>query len=110
MRAADLDLGFANRQRFTRWAANNVPSVAGVYALATVYDEVAYVGESTDLQRRMLDHLDNPRMARTMDGTLTHWFCFVVCGESGLKRREQALLTAYKFQTGNLPPLNRAGP
>lgn len=110
MKAQDLDVGFANRQRYAAWAVNRVPAVAGVYALTNVYDQIAYVGESQDLRRRMLDHLNNPRMTRSTDSTLVHSFCFIVCDENEIKRKEQALLTAYKFHTGLLPPLNRAGP
>ena len=105
-----LDSRFTRRARFARWAELDVVGAAGCYALANVYDEVLYVGQSVDLRRRFIQHLDDRGKTGPTENGLAHWFyCFEVPA-SELKRTEDALLSRHKFHTTQLPPLNRAGP
>lgn len=110
MKVSLLHSRFTRRERFARWAELDVSEVPGCYALANVYDEVLYIGQSLNLRRRFLQHLDDRTKTGPTSNGLAHWFYFLEVRASDLKRAEDALLSQYKFHTTQLPPLNRAGP
>lgn len=110
MRVSMLDPRFTSRFRFERRSEFDVVDSSGCYALANVNDEVLYVGQSTNLRRRFIQHLDDREKTGPTVGGLAHWFYFFEVPTSELKRTEDALLSRYKFLTTQLPPLNRVGP
>ena len=110
MRVQTLDSRFTSRARFARWAELDVVGAAGCYALANVSDEVLYIGQSANLRRRFIQHLDDRGKTGSTAKGPAHWFYYFKVPASGLKRTEDALLARYKFHTTQLPPLNRAGP
>ena len=110
MKVQDLNARYTGRARYARWAQGDVPQTSGCYAFTNVYDDVLYVGQSTNLYRRFEQHLDDTRMDGNPTTGLTHWFYYFEVPEMELKRTEDALLARHKFHTTHLPPLNRAGP
>ena len=110
MRVQLLDSRFASRSRFARWSEFDVVESSGCYALANVNDEVLYVGQSANLRRRFIQHLDDRGKTGSTAKGLAHWFYYFEVRASELTRTEDALLSRYKFHTTQLPPLNRAGP
>lgn len=110
MKVSILHSRFTRRERFARWAELDVVDTAGCYALANVYDEVLYIGQSLNLRRRFLQHLDDwTKTGQTSNG-LAHWFYYFEVPASDLKQTEDSLLSRHKFHTTQRPPLNRAGP
>lgn len=110
MKIQKLSSRFASSVRFELSAALRVPTESGCYALANVYDDVLYIGLSEDLHRRFEQHLSNPRMTGLTSLGLAHSFYYFYVPVTDLKTTEDQLLSRYKFNEGQLPPLNRAGP
>ncbi len=110
MKISDLVLGFPNRARFELRSCDKVPSASGCYVLANVVDDVLYIGQTSDLSRRIEQHLNDSRMTAQTRYGLAHWFYFVHVPAAELRLTEDRLLSRFKFEETRLPPLNRAGP
>lgn len=87
-----------------------VPETPGCYILASIRDEVLYLGQTDCLQRRMAEHWKDPRMTQRTTIGLAFWFYYQEVPEIDLRFTERSLLAQYYFKEGRLPPLNRAGP
>ena len=110
MKVGSLKPSLPNRAPFRLSEIIRVPDKYGCYALASINDDVIYIGLSVNLHQRMQQHLDNPRMtARTSLG-LASWFYYGLWNSTELDRIETELLFNFKAVEGRLPPLNRAGP
>lgn len=87
-----------NRDRF-------VPETPGCYVLATQQGVVLYVGQATNLRRRMNDHLDDPTktgITRLGRAALFHW---LEC--SDIATIERTWMNIHIQHEGELPVLNR---
>lgn len=87
-----------------------VPQKSGCYILASINDDVIYIGQSVNLCQRMQQHLDSPRMTAQTGLGVASWFYFGLWDESELENVETRLLFNFKAAEGSLPPLNRMGP
>lgn len=110
MKVKSLSAKFKSVVNFALWASIEVPPNSGCYALSNVYDDVLYIGLSDNLHRRFEQHLSNPRMTGLTSLGLAHSFYYFYVPVTDLKTTEDQLLSHYKFNEGQLPPLNRAGP
>ncbi len=100
----------SKRVQFRLSESFRVPQSPGCYALASIDDDVIYIGRSVNLYNRMQQHLDNPRMnQRTLLG-VANWFYYEQWTENSIANIEELLLFNYKAIEGRLPPLNRVGP
>ena len=110
MKVQALDVRLSKRARYARWAHNDVQVESGCYAIANVLDDILYIGQSENLQRRFSQHLDDSRMNGDRSIGLAHWFYWFSTPTDQLLATEARLLSQFKFHTGKLPPLNRVGP
>ncbi|MGQ9865783.1 MAG: GIY-YIG nuclease family protein [Pseudanabaenaceae cyanobacterium] len=68
-------------KRFTSSNVNSAPEASGIYAIydETAWFEVAYIGRSNDIRRRLKEHLSG-RGSQTMDTLIKAghdlWFSF----------------------------------
>ena len=83
------------------------PRKSGCYALASIYDDVIYIGESRNLSERMLQHGGSDRMKSVTEFGIARWFYFAILPESGIKSTELQMLIKFQAAEGCLPPLNR---
>jgi hypothetical protein len=91
---------------FRRSKERFVPETSGCYVLSTFSGVVLYIGQATNLRRRMINHLDSPtKTASTEFGraTLFHWF---EC--SDIATVERTWMNIHIQHEGALPLLNRA--
>ena len=99
-----------SRVVFSRRSDAFTPPVAGCYCFANIHDDVLYIGQTDNLQRRLGQHLGDPRMTSRTDLGLVSWFYYIELPERDLRVTEQRLVSDYKFREGSLPPLNRMMP
>jgi len=84
--------------------AKFVPARSGCYALATAPGHVLYCGLASNLQSRMLQHLeDSSKVSPTQEGRAVcfHW---LECRE--INSVERGWLNMHRVQHGRLPLLN----
>ena len=99
-----------SRMVFRRHYIAFTPSVAGCYCFANIHDDVLYIGQTDDLQRRLGQHLGDPRMTSSTSLGLVSWFYYTELPERDLRVTEQKIVGDYMFKEGSLPPLNRMMP
>ena len=88
----------------------HVPILPGCYALANIHDDVLYIGQTTNLRRRMEDHRNDFRMNQRTHLGISSWFYYWNTPINDLRSVESQLFVKYKFVHGEWPPLNRTGP
>lgn len=93
-----------NREYFRRDRQRFIPKNAGCYILATLQDDILYVGLSKNLQRRFGEHLDDSgKTSKTQQGRASI-FCWIGCDE--LHKVERTWLNSCEIEDGTLPILN----
>lgn len=92
--------------RFSKFA----PESSGCYILASIYDDVLYIGQTENLSRRMEEHWKDPRMTQPTQLGLSFWFYYQDVPIEELRFTERSLLAQHVFGHGRLPPFNRIGP
>lgn len=110
MKALDIWPSMPYRVPFRLSETVRVPEMSGCYVLANVDEDVLYIGRSGNMNQRMDQHLNDPRMTEETPLGLAVWF---YCGSVPLNQIEafeESLLFQYKAVEGRLPPLNRIGP
>lgn len=110
MKVTALLAPMSGRVPFRRSELVRAPREPGCYALASIEDDVVYVGQSERLQRRMEQHLDDPRMNAQTPFGLPVWFYYMLLPDERLVQYETQLLVRFKAIEGHLPSLNRTGP
>lgn len=110
MKVAELEPAMDAKVSFDPRFSVQVPDVPGCNILASIYDDVLYIGETNSLNRRMGEHLDDPRMNRRTYLGVASWFYFVKVPCDKTFPTEQSMLTQHKYQELRRPPLNRKGP
>lgn len=105
-----FDGSFTQRVTFNLANAFRVPSAPGCYVLTNIYEEILYIGETNDLNRRLQQHWNDRRMRQRTPNGVASWFYYKELPAHLTYQTEQLLLTRYKFSVGRLPLLNRAGP
>ena len=106
MRIVDLD-GIWNKIKFCRSKKFLVHEVNGVYVLTNYGGFVLYVGKSTNIKRRFLEHIDTPSKTSLTSHGRAFWFYFQKCEKNCELKIERGLLCSSILATGNLPPLNK---
>lgn len=110
MKIGALKPAISNRAPFRLSESLRVPQKSGCYILASINDDVIYIGQSVNLSQRMQQHLDNPRMTAQTALGVASWFYFGLWPEREIADVERQLLLNFKATEGSLPPLNRMGP
>ena len=90
---------------FTLKASKFVPAASGCYVLASADDTVLYVGLATNLNRRVLQHLDAPeKVLPTVQGRAVrfHWL-----ETTDINRVERTWLNIHVHHEGRYPVLNK---
>lgn len=90
---------------FALRASKFVPSTSGCYVLTAADGTVLYVGLTTDLNRRIRQHLDTPEKVRpTVQGRAVrlHWLETL-----DINRVERTWLNIHVHQEGRYPVLNK---
>lgn len=110
MKVQDCSPTMQSRVTFSGRSIALTPPVAGCYCFANIYDDILYIGQTTSLQRRLEQHLDDLRMTGVTSLGLVSWLYYVELPNRDLRITEQKLIGDYHFKEGVLPPLNRAMP
>lgn len=110
MKVLELDSEMRTKTGFELRFSMLVPTAPGCYMLANIYEDVLYIGQTNNLQRRLEEHLADSRMRQTTQLGVATWFFYRKISELLTYTTEQSLLTEYKYHEGTLPLLNRAGP
>ena len=110
MKIRSLSPALKKRIPFLLSRVIEVPESPGCYVLATIEDEVLYIGKTNSLHRRIQEHLDDSRMTQMTTSGLAVWFYFGSWPTTDIDIVETTLLFNYKAFHGHWPPLNRAGP
>ena len=110
MKVQDCSPTMQSRVRFSRRSIAFTPTGAGCYCFTNIYDDVLYIGQTTSLQRRLEQHLDDRRMTSVTGLGLVSWLYYVELPNRDLRVTEQKLISDYHFKEGVLPPLNRVMP
>ncbi len=83
---------------------------AGCYILTSLDDDILYIGETKDLNRRFKEHLDDPRMTSMTSKGKAAWFVYFSVEPRILRKVESQLLFQVQANDRDIPPLNRKGP
>ena len=110
MKIQECSPAMQSRVAFNRRSVAFTPLVGGCYCFANIYDDVLYIGQTDCLQRRLGQHLDDPRMTSSTSLGLVSWFYYVEIPDQELRTTEQKLFGDYEFKEGTWPPLNRIRP
>ena len=110
MNVANLHPELHNRVPFRLSETLLVPDDSGCYALVSIYQDVIYIGRSSNLNQRMKQHLDTPRVTQVTSVGLVNWFYFDFWAPHEICFIEGQLLFNFKATEGSWPPLNRSGP
>lgn len=89
---------------YAEWAIKALPTrIVGCYGIANSQNVIVYVGQSTDVRERLLQHIqgnsDNPLINRSNPSRIF----FLVCLTWQLDEVESSLIREYR------PACNRAG-
>ncbi|MYD35690.1 MAG: GIY-YIG nuclease family protein [Dehalococcoidia bacterium] len=87
-----------------------VPEESGCYALASIDEIVLYVGKTTNLHRRLEDHLSDPEKTGITPSGRAVWFYYGFWPEERIEHVEMQLLRDHKMVEGVWPILNKTGP
>lgn len=94
-----------NFVRFHLSKVGRVPAVSGAYALTTFDGAILYIGLSTNIQRRVTEHLVQvDKTLPTIDGRAT-WFYWVSCEEP--EQLERCWLNQFVTAHARLPIFNK---
>jgi hypothetical protein len=105
MKVGQLDPSPTNHQTFKRSRERSVPEVPGAYVLTTFSRDVLYIGLTSNLRRRMIEHLDNPeKTGGTRIGRALLFF-WIECADTRLI--ERTWLNTYIQHEGVRPILNK---
>ncbi len=89
----------------------NAPKKSGGYVITAFNNTTIYIGQSTDLSRRMKEHLDGRQMEQHTPVGVAFWFYYQLENELNLNKLERGWIQQYQIASkGNLPPLNTATP
>lgn len=110
MKVDDFRLSSDGQLAFHLARTAQVPLASGCYFLASLNEDVLYIGQTTCLNRRFREHVTDIRMTAVTPAGRAAWFAFVFVAECDLLSVESQLIFQYQAQEGTLPPLNRAGP
>ena len=87
MKVRELCSSIRHRVQFRPSEAIRVPEASGCYVMANITNDVIYVGETEDLNRRIQEHLDDPRMTAPTSLGLVSWFYFGFWPSSDIRGR-----------------------
>ena len=110
MKILELCSSMQYRMQFRLSEVVRVPEASGCYVMTNIADDVIYVGESKNLNRRIQQHLCDRRMTGLTSLGLVNWFCFGLWPSTDIAVVEEKLLFNYRARHGRWPPLNRTGP
>lgn len=110
MKITELDQTMSTRQPFAHRAVLRVPVDPGCYVMASIDDDVLYIGRTVSLRRRIGEHLENAEMTTRTSLGWPRWFYYKTMAADAVEHYERRLLGRHEQYDGSLPPLNRAGP
>lgn len=86
------------------------PKKSGCYVLASVFGEVLYIGQSTNLYQRFIQHLDCPKKTGITSLGKVIWFYFFECEIIELNMLERSWTNKFLGHHAVLPELNKISP
>lgn len=112
MKVSELKPRPAERILFKSWQQRiAAPQQRGCYVIASVDEDILYIGQSEEISERMNDHLTNPRKRQLTSEGVAYWFYYTVC-ETGddLNALERGWVLQYQGREGKKPPFNKVMP
>lgn len=110
MKVSGLSEHFRERIPFRLSEQLRVPETSGCYVLANIAGDVLYIGQTVDLNRRVVEHLSDARMAAVTGEGIISWFYWGLWPAEVVEQVETQLLVRFKFAEARLPALNLIGP
>jgi hypothetical protein len=92
-------------ETFKRNRLRYIPETPGCYVLTTFTKVVLYIGLTSNLRRRMNEHLDNPGKTCEMEIGRAVLFFWIKCQE--VNKIERTWLNIHIQHEGTLPKLNK---
>ena len=84
-----------------------VPKTAGCYILSTYDNHILFVGLASNLNKRFIQHLDNPKKTKPTNEGKVIWFHYINFDNQNLPKLERTWLNQYINIHGQLPILNK---
>lgn len=84
-----------------------IPKVSGCYVLTTFDDMILYIGLSTNLHTRFLQHLNNSEKTSPTKEGKAIWFHFKTIKFEGLHKIERTWINKFNSIHGRNPILNK---
>ncbi|MGU9951319.1 MAG: GIY-YIG nuclease family protein [Gammaproteobacteria bacterium WSBS_2016_MAG_OTU1] len=97
------------KYEFSYSAMSKVPEASGCYVI-TMYDgKILYIGQSTNICKRMEQHLDKGDKNNTPWGK-SFWLYYKLCPTHELSNLENGWVNQYTIKEGKLPFFNKVHP
>lgn len=100
-----LDPYPGRRENFHLKRQQFVPDTSGCYVLTSHIGNVLYIGRTTNLRRRLGNHLDDPEKTSPTKNGRAMFFYWLACDE--LQKIERTWLNTCEIKDGVLPILNK---
>lgn len=111
MRVSNLRPPPENMKRFAYPDLRELPTESGCYVLSTANDSIVYIGQATDIERRVTQHFNDPEKRDAAPHGVAFWCHYLRAESVDLNRLERGWLGQYQITTGALPYFNKqSGP
>lgn len=112
MKIGELNPAPAERVRFNRWRQLTAsPQTHGCYVIASIDEDILYIGQSVNIGERMASHLADTRKNKMTSEGIAYWLYYAICESNGeLNALERGWVLQYRNREGRLPPLNKIMP
>ena len=110
MKVKDLCKPSIRRVEFSKKSQHIVPCKSGAYVLSTYFEEILYIGVSQNLQRRMLEHLNDQAKVENTPLGKAFWISYLLCSEKDFRFYEKGWIFAFQLAEGKRPYYNKIDP
>ena len=110
MLASQLTPEPQNKTQFDYSMLYDIPEYSGCYALTTFDGTILYIGQSSDISRRMNEHLGNDSKRALTPLGKVFWFYYELCDLHELDGLERGWMNHYRIKEGDFPYFNKVSP
>ena len=107
MKITELEPEPVNKVLFKNSEFKKIMLKSGCYVLTNFENDILYIGLAVNLNKRFLQHLDNPEKTNPTNEGKAIWFYFIEFDEKNLQKLERTWLNKFTSILGRLPILNK---